>query len=109
MGGKWEFPGGKVEESENPEAALVREFHEELSLEIEVVGLLARSSFRHDGKDIQLLAYEVRSRGEPTLGEEHSELRWVSLMIFLFTIFPKAIRGSFGSYFLDRSHHFLGL
>ncbi len=93
MGGKWEFPGGKVEESEHPEAALVREFREELSLEIEVVGLLARSTFYHQGKDIQLLAYEVTSRGEPALGEEHSEWRWVSPEDFPLYDFPESDQG----------------
>jgi mutator protein MutT len=71
--GYWEFPGGKVEEGESPQSALVREIQEELALEIKVTELLAVAQ---DGA-IQLSAYraEVVS-GTPEL-RDHDRLEWL--------------------------------
>ena len=38
--GKWEFPGGKIKENENQEAALIREIKEELNADIDVIDFL---------------------------------------------------------------------
>lgn len=77
LAGKWEFPGGKVEPDEEPATALRREFREELSLDIGVGKVLGQSVFELAGRRIRLLAFEVLSEGEPVLGGEHIEYRWV--------------------------------
>ena len=77
MGGKWEFPGGKVEPGETPEESLARELQEELAVEAAIGGFLCRALWEGDGLSLELLVYRVESfQGEPVL-REHQEIRWV--------------------------------
>jgi 8-oxo-dGTP diphosphatase len=77
MGGKWEFPGGKIEADESPEQSLARELREELDLRTRIGGLLCRARWAGEGVSLELLVYRVESfEGTPTL-REHEEIRWV--------------------------------
>lgn len=76
-GGLWEFPGGKLEDGEEPAAALEREVLEELGVAIEVGELLDRSTTVSDGNTITLSCYFVRPVGEvPHSSTDHDELGW---------------------------------
>jgi 8-oxo-dGTP diphosphatase len=79
MGDKWEFPGGKVEDGESDEQALVREYFEEFGVSITTGSKLAEAEFEHKGKKYTLSAYRVYFSSQNFVLTEHSEWRWASL------------------------------
>ena len=69
LGLKWEFPGGKVEPGETPEAALARELREELGIEISAIEPLPR--FQHDYGFAVIDMIPLRCRLAPALSLIH--------------------------------------
>lgn len=75
--GKWEFPGGKVEEGEVPETCLVREIKEELAIDVEIHAGLRPVDFQYPGKVIRLMPFLTAWKSGDICLLEHSEMRWV--------------------------------
>ena len=75
--GKWEFPGGKLEDGEQPAEALLRELREELSIEAKIDGEIERYQYEYPGrKPIELIFFAVtRFEGELQYGQ-FAEVRW---------------------------------
>ena len=76
-GGRWEFPGGKLEAGEAADTALAREIVEELGVEVEVGELLDSTTSVVDGVEITLSCYFVQPVSEsPQFSTDHDELGW---------------------------------
>jgi len=75
LAGGWEFPGGKVEDGENPDAAVIREVREELGCEIKVTGQLSGESTIRPGLVLRV-ATAALVDGEP-IPHEHDAVRWL--------------------------------
>lgn len=76
LGGKWEFPGGKVEEGEDPVAALARELEEELGISVQVGRALTPVVWDYGRGPIRLHPFVCTIISGVPHPHEHSDIRW---------------------------------
>lgn len=75
---KWEFPGGKIEEGETPQAALKREIDEEMDCVIEIGEAIETTVYEYDFGFVHLTTFYCHLiSGKPTL-TEHVAISWLS-------------------------------
>lgn len=81
MAGLWEFPGGKVEPGETPEAALIRELHEELGIDTweSCLAPLAFASHSYDDFHLLMPLFACRIWEGTPISREGQALRWVNV------------------------------
>ena len=77
LGLKWEFPGGKVQESETFEKALLREIKEELNITIIIHEKIAEEKYKDDKIDIILHYYLCSYKSGAMKLSEHEAFSWV--------------------------------
>ena len=78
--GYWEFPGGKVDEGETPEEAIIRELKEEINIDV-TGSCLAPLSFtekQYDNYYVVVLLYVCRRWNGHIMPMEEQELAWVN-------------------------------
>lgn len=83
MGGRWEFPGGKIEEGEDLPQAVIREMNEEFGVIVTVGKKITSGTFTHKGKPCTLDVLEVhfphdglKTRFTLT---EHTDYKWENI------------------------------
>ena len=102
QGGKWEFPGGKVESGESRRAALARELNEELGIDVGHSTRLISVYHEYEDKSIYLDVYEITQwEGVPS-GREGQPVRWVSPSSLKSFEFPEANQAIIDAVFLPK-------
>ena len=76
----WEFPGGKIESEETPEAAIVREIQEELGITVLPEARLTSVNWNYPDVSIHLTLFRCRMTAGTPILIEHQAMAWVSYM-----------------------------
>ena len=74
----WEFPGGKIEDGETPEQAIVREIAEELDTEIEVVELLDKVEYDYPKFHLSMDCFICTMKSGDLVLKEHEAAKWLT-------------------------------
>ncbi|WP_043892906.1 8-oxo-dGTP diphosphatase MutT [Providencia sneebia] len=92
MAGFWEFPGGKLETSEKPEEALVRELEEEVGIIVTECELFHCVEHEFDERHVTIYFYIVSAWNNEPYGREGQRSRWIDQNDLVAEEFPPANR-----------------
>ena len=77
VGGKWEFPGGKIEIGESKEQALAMELKEELNIEVMINNHILTSDYEYNAFKIRIHFYECKIKNGISKVTEHINEKWL--------------------------------
>lgn len=90
-GGCWEFPGGKLENNESPETALIREIKEEVNLDIQECKSLGKIVHHYNDRTVELIVFHVNQySGVALCNEGQLGMKWIKLSELNPDEFPEA-------------------
>ena len=76
--GMWEFPGGKIESGESPEAALKREIQEKLGIDITIDRFLCTTEYDYPSFHLTMHCYLCDVEAGEIVLREHKSARWLT-------------------------------
>jgi 8-oxo-dGTP diphosphatase len=75
---KWEFPGGKLKEDETGEECIIREIHEELSMDVVICKRMPDAEYDYGHKKVKLIPFICDTLDELPLLSEHIAFKWLN-------------------------------
>ncbi|MDP2562030.1 8-oxo-dGTP diphosphatase MutT [Psychrobium sp. 1_MG-2023] len=90
QGGKWEFPGGKIEQGEQTFDALSRELNEEVNINVEQASPLIKLEYDYGDKLVVLDVWQVSEFSGVAQGMEQQQIKWVDKVDLANYQFPDA-------------------
>lgn len=76
---KWEFPGGKIEDGESPQDALIREIQEEMHCKIKIGDQVDHTVYEYDFGIVHLTTFLCELEGGQPVLTEHNAIKWLKL------------------------------